>query len=285
MNVRPYNRPAARRQGALQQRRRRYASGFTLVELMISTALMAMILTATYACFSAAMAGRRTIEVRSDVLQSGRVALAIISADLRSACPLSARYDLLGMNRRLGEVEADNLDFATRNLSIPRNGPPADWCEVSYFLEKDPGSDEWVLHRRRDRTPDDKPLAGGTREEIARGLKGLRFEYYDGWDWYDEWGDPDGRRQGETSWLEPANLEGLPDAVRITLWFNTEESSTPAADETSSETPPPPLTLQTVACLNLAHAPRPEGSGSSTNQASTATTAGPQSGPIPGGRP
>ncbi|MCP5515888.1 MAG: prepilin-type N-terminal cleavage/methylation domain-containing protein [Verrucomicrobiales bacterium] len=262
--------------------RRGRTVGFTLIELLISAALMAMVLTATYACFSAAIAGRRTIEARSDVLQSGRVALALISADLRSACPLSSRFAFLGMNRRLGEVEADNLDFATRNLSITRHDPPADWCEVSYFLEPDGEADDWVLYRRRDWTPDDKPLAGGAREEIVRGLQGLRFEYYDGWDWYDEWGDPDRRRQGENSWLEPANLEGMPDAVRITLWFDAGESPA-ATPEASTEKPPPPFVLQTVAYLNLAHLPESRPSGSSTNAPPQPPAAGPSGAPVPGG--
>jgi prepilin-type N-terminal cleavage/methylation domain-containing protein len=258
---------------------------FTLIELVISAALMAMILSAAYACFSAALAGRRTIEARADMLQSGRVALARIAADLRSACPLSSRFEFLGMDRQIGDVEADNLDFATRNLSLPHSGPPADWCEVSYFLGRDPVAEDWVLYRRRDWTPDEQPVAGGSREEIARGLKGVRFEYYDGWDWYDEWGDPEGRRAQQDSWLLPANLEGMPDAVRITLWFDTDESPGQQSSRARSEAPPPPLTMQTVAYLALARAPLPQDSASDSPQE---PSAGPQTAgaePSPGGRP
>jgi len=280
------NNAAVRPRSCLSRTRKlRRIRAFTLIELVISAALMAMILTAAYACFSAALAGRRTIEARADILQSGRVALALVAADLRSACPLSRRFEFLGMNRRLGEVEADNLDFATRNLSIPRIGPPADWCEVSYFLDKDPVANDWVLFRRRDWTPDETPISGGSREEIARGLKGLRFEYYDGWDWYDEWGDPDGRQEQQDSWLTPANLEGLPDAVRITLWFDTEESPDPRTRETRTETPPPPLTLQTVAYLTLARAPTPVDSTSESSQESSQSPDMPGAEPFPGGRP
>lgn len=245
---------------------------------------MAMVLMAAYACFSAALAGRKTVETRADILQGGRVALARLTADLRSACPLSPRFDFLGMNRRLGEVEADNLDFATRNFPIPRKGPPADWCEVSYFLGRDAVTDEYVLYRRRDWTPDDDPIDGGSREEIVRGLRGVRFEYYDGWEWYDEWGDPEGRRTQQDSWLQPANLEGMPDAVRITIWLDTEESPARRPPNGSGEPPPAPLTLQTVAYLNLARAPSPEDAAPAPTPASGDVAGAAANLPLPGVR-
>jgi hypothetical protein len=108
------------------------------------------------------------------------------------------------------------------------------------------------LWRRRDPSPDDEPLAGGSREEIARGLTGLKFEYSDGFDWYDQWGDPAGKRKkDETTRAEHPNLFGLPEAVRITLWISpvTSRLSRPSGDEQNSE---PPLVFQSVARLNLA---------------------------------
>src|SRR5258708_32744881 len=96
-----------------------HCSGFTLIELVISASLMAMILGAAYLCLNAAISGQKLIEPRAEVLQNARVAMAMLSADLRSACPLSKDFEFLGMHRMLDEVEADNLEFATHNY-IPR---------------------------------------------------------------------------------------------------------------------------------------------------------------------
>src|ERR1051326_3839912 len=71
----------------------RFTSAFTLIELVISVTLMALILGASYACMSAAIAGKKIIEPRADVIQNARVAMSMISADLRSACPLSKDFE------------------------------------------------------------------------------------------------------------------------------------------------------------------------------------------------
>src|SRR6185295_1963102 len=142
--------------------------------------------------------------------------------------------------------------FGTHNYT-PRRPGEGDFCEVSYFLNQDPETGGYVLWRRRDPTPDDEPLSGGIREEIVRGVRGLRFEYYDGIVWYDEWGSPTSRGKKEKSALkEKPNVAGMPEAVRITLWIepaSRNSSHKPPGDADDAE---PPLKFQTVARLNLA---------------------------------
>jgi type II secretion system protein J len=233
--------------------------GFTLIEILISTALMSLVLGSAYMCLNAGSSSQMMINRRADVMQNGRVALARISADLRSACPLSKRYEFLGMHRDLGEIPSDNLDFGTHNYAPARQNE-GDFCETSYFLRDNFLRDNeenhtYSLWRRRDPTPDDDPLNGGTEEEIARGVLGVRFEFYDGFDWFEEWGDPTGKRQ--TSNREQPNLYGLPEAVRITLLMDPEYSRKKQAAATNG----PPLVFQTTARLNLA--PKSQQTGNS----------------------
>ena len=226
-------------------------SAFTLIELVISAALMALILVSAYLCLSSGLSSRKLIESRAEVTQSARVAMALMGADLRCACPLSTDIAFLGVQRMLGEVEADNLDFATHNYT-PRRAREGDFCAVSYFLGTEPESGKLSLWRRRNPIIALDPLSGGSREEIARGVRGLKLEYFDGFDWYDQWGDPDGRRAKAKSALpKPPNLRGLPEAVRITLWLGLGSESPPhhVRQEDSSE---PTLAFQTVCRLNLA---------------------------------
>lgn len=225
-------------------------AAFTLVELVISAALMALILSAAYLCLSSSISSQKLVESRSEVVQNARVALSLMSADLRCACPLS-KVAFLGMDRMLGDIEADNLDFATHNYK-PRRPNESDFCEVSYFVS--PGTRPgWLsLWRRRDpSSPDDNPFAGGSREEILRGIDGLRFEYYDGYEWYDEWGDPDNKGKAENSYKFQPNLYGMPEAVRITLWV-TSAAPPKKLDAEAAENPEPPMVFQTVARINLA---------------------------------
>jgi len=228
--------------------RSRRTGAFTLIELVISSALMTLILVSGYACLSSALSSQKMILARGEVAQTARVTLAMISADLRSATVLSKEFEFLGMDRTLGEIEADNLDFGSRNYT-PRGPGEGDFCEVSYFVAPEPESGKLSLWRRRDPTLDDQPLAGGSREEIARGVRGLRFEYYDGWEWFDEWGDPEGKGKAENSFLLQSNLSGLPEAVRITLWLESNEKGSAARESDESS-----MVFQTVARLNLARA-------------------------------
>jgi type II secretory pathway component PulJ len=217
---------------------------------VISAALMALILTAAYMCLSAGIAGQKLVEPRADIIQNARVAMALLTADLRGACPLAKDYAFLGMKRTVGEVEADNMDFATHNHT-PKRAHEGDFCEESFYLDKDQATGQFSLWRRRNPLLAADPLSGGSKEQIAQGLLGARFEYSDGTDWYDNWGEVKGKAKAENSNREQSNLDGMPQAVRITLMFDSNPKSKPATP-TEEHKPEPPLVFQTVALLNLA---------------------------------
>ena len=252
---------------------------------MISAALMAILLGAAFACLKAGLETRKVIEPRGDSLQTGRVALGLIAADLRTACPLHKGPQFLGMRRQLGGIEADNLDFATLNHT-PRNPSEGDYCSVSWYVDQDPGSSETHLWRRRNPMMAFDPLSGGEREEIAAGVRGFQLEYYDGFEWYETWGDPQGEVKQQNSNRDRPNLVGMPEAVRITLLMDSEPSTRkpsaptidPAAGPTSSA---PPLRFQTVVRLNLAGVSSSSTSSSGGNAPAPGGNTPPQRG-VPG---
>jgi hypothetical protein len=243
---------------------------FTLMEVVISASLMALILASGYVCLNAALSSQKLLEPRLEAVQNARVALGLMAADLRSACPLSQDIDLIGMHRTLDDMEADNLDFGTHNFT-PHRPNEGDFCQVSFFVEKDPESGQVILWRRRNPRRALDPFSGGNREELARGVRGLRFEYYDGFDWYDTWGDVEGRAKAQSSRKERFNLYGLPEAVRITLWLDPKPR--PKKEEAQpGPTPEPPLEFQTVARLNLAAKARRTATGGNSQESNQSTT-------------
>jgi type II secretion system protein J len=240
---------------------------FTLIEVVISSALMALIIVSAYLCFSASIESRKTMEPRLEVVQNARVAMALLSADLRVACPLDKNTQFLGMHRTLGESVADNIDFGTHNYT-PQHPREGDFCQISYYLDRNQETGQLSLWRRRNPTIAPDSLEGGSKEEIATGVTGLQFEYFDGLEWYDTWGDTTGKKQ--TSQKEQPNLVGMPLAVRVTLWFDSEPHKKTQA-EPAEPSPKAPMVFQTVAMLNLAGAPEYNTSSTSPAGATTDT--------------
>jgi prepilin-type N-terminal cleavage/methylation domain-containing protein len=252
------------------------SGGFTLVELVIGSVVLSGVLLAAYFTLEAGLASEEVLEWRRDASQGARAALALLAADLRSACRLSEEIDFIGMDRDLGGVEADNVDFGTRNWS-PAGPGESDFAETSWYVRRDPDTNEVGLWRRKDSTPDPEPLAGGRTEEILAPIAGFRLEYFDGFFWEDGWG-------GETALVTPAGgaasrepprspessesprpptaatrlsaASGLPSAVRITLALAPPGRSEEPRDRRAGEEAEPgassALLFRTTVHLNLA---------------------------------
>lgn len=248
-------------------------SAFTLIEVMISVALMALILVSAYLCLNAGFSAQKLIEPRAEIIQNARVAMAIMTADLRAACPLSKDQDFIGVTRTLGEVEADNLDFGTHNYT-PRRAREGDFCQESFYLDKDPETGQFSLWRRRNPTIALDALSGGSKEEIAKGVVGLKLEYFDGLDWYDSWGEDKSSDKKQNSARESSNLSGLPEAVRITLLLDSDPKKKNPDLATDEEKPEPPLAFQTVAQLNLADASQNTSSSSDGGNSDNSSSPG-----------
>jgi type II secretory pathway pseudopilin PulG len=253
---------------------------FTLVEILISVSLLALVLGAAYACLQAGFAARQVIEPRADVLQTARVAMGLLAADLRNACPLSGDSEFIGMQRTLEGVQFSNIDFATHNYRPAKRGE-GDYCEISIFVDNDPETGALSLWRRRNPRIGMDPLAGGKREQLASGVRGLSFEFYDGIDWYDTWGAPDARRKYEGSARYRGNISGLPEAVRISLSLDNERQSAPSAGDTNPRRSAA-LVFRTVVMLNLARSAARSAVSSATNSASGSQQPTPQSPSAPG---
>jgi hypothetical protein len=267
---------------------RRRCQAFTLMEMVISGAVAALILAAAYLCLNAALAGQKLVEPRAEAIQNARVAMALMTADLRAACPLSKDFEFLGMARTIGDLQADNIDFATHHHT-PQRANQGDYCQMSYFVGKEPGTGDISLFRRRNPVIAIDPLSGGSTELVVSGLRGLRFEYFDGYDWYESWGETDPKKKDRKSVQIAPNLSGLPEAVRITVWMNPNPVKQPRADASKPAATPdeeprsePPLVFQTVVRLNLAGATSQNGlsDGSTTGTDSPDAQQNPASGVI-----
>ena len=130
-------------------------------------------------------------------------------------------------------------------------------------------------------------MEGGSREALIDHLLGLKFEYYDGWDWYDDWGDAESPENTsaaeESSLLSAAGRTGFPDAIRITLAIGEETAETSPTtnislptEEGPTPTLPGAMVFQTIVHLNLSNAESATESGNTNQDTSNASSDGSQ---------
>ena len=85
-----------------------------------------------------------------------------------------------------------------------------------------------------------------------QGVVSLKFEYFDGVDWYDSWGNVDPKKTRQSSAREQSNLTGLPEAVRITLLLDSNPKKKQPNTASGEEQPERPFVFETMVRLNLA---------------------------------
>lgn len=212
--------------------KRYFTKGFTLIEVMVSIAILGMIMTLVWSTSSQNMKGKKRAEARENIYHEGTVALRKISDDLTMAflakkvkpssqasqgatpLPESATQTETINTFFIGEDsgDRDNLKFTSlSHLRLFKNARESDECKILYEIEasKDEQGTYTLLRREEpwiDTTIDVKsdPLV------LASGIDSFNVEYYDykRAEWRKEWSS---EKQDEK--------DRLPDAVRITIGF------------------------------------------------------------------
>ncbi|MBA7479734.1 hypothetical protein ES707_15170 [subsurface metagenome] len=178
------------------------SSGFTLIELVVAIAILGIIVTVIYSSFTSVVALITRSDNTDESFQLARVVFDRIGRDFLCFY----RHDsttvfLHAVDDFTSGYDNDRIDFLTASYIPGPSDPPAgDVIEVGYFLDPD---ESGILIRRVDITPDKKPEQGGYLIPIADNVAGFDVEYFDGEEWYSEWGE------------ERKKL--LPKALRITL--------------------------------------------------------------------
>ena len=168
------------------------SKGFTLVEVMVTAGIVAMIMAIVYGAFTGSI---KTMEISTeggDCYRKARLVLNHIAQELSCAylppeqdtqdIPDIA-YAFIGDDREEDGLPRDTLSFTS--TALPVKGPCRGLKEIGYGITLDPETDEPVLVMREDVTPDDHVDEGGRGYPLDAGIWGLDFTFYDarGRDW------------------------------------------------------------------------------------------------------
>lgn len=180
------------------QTRHRGRPGVTLLEVLVSSAILAMMAVMLYTAFEHTGRMRERLGGRQERDHLARVAMAKISRDIRSAF-LSAHVNIntslvARQTAFVGRDESpgDRVDMTTfTHRRLVRNAHEGDACEVGYRVESRRDGDRTIYDLLRRESPriDNDPLRGGTVDVLVPDVIAFDLRYYDTAtdQWIDSW--------------------------------------------------------------------------------------------------
>ncbi len=192
-----------------RERRDSLSEGFTLLEVLLAMAILAVILTVIYQSFSNAGQGIQQAEDVRDSTDTARTLLSRLTTDIVNAYVNPGMSETFFYGRKAEDEDTkertDGIFLTTlSNWRRPDTAETELW-EVGYYFQDRTEEKKRVLVRRekRELSKDVPPLEGGVEYELTDALKGMQIRYSnDGANWKDEW---------------DSKANGIPKAVEIVL--------------------------------------------------------------------
>lgn len=196
---------------------RRVERGMTLLEVLVSLGIMAMISLLIYGAFDSMSRGRRGEALRADRARQGRDAVERIAHELQTAfLSLHQSPVAVMLSRKTAFVATngptfDRVDFtAFAHRRIERDSRESDQAEIGYFVVPDPDKQDKMDLVRREQAPIDiDPLHGGVVNVLAEDVESFELKYFDPQvgQWIETWDSTQAAQQ----------LNRLPIEIRISL--------------------------------------------------------------------
>ena len=198
-----------------RHRRARRAHGFSLMEVLIASALLAIVGGLLYTSLSSSIDAKEIVEGTSSRYHLARQALSRMVDEISMAY-LSAHRNAAELTVKTGlKGDRESLSFTAFGYQ-PRveDAKQSEQREIAYKIGRDERSDSESILRREQPSPDDDLEEGGRWQTLLPHVTELEFAYWDDQteDWKDEW---------DTE--ESATLNRLPSRVRITLTAKMDE--------------------------------------------------------------
>ena len=177
----------------------RLRSGFTLVEILIALAILAIIVASTFTIFRSSSSSWQKGEKRSEKYHNARVAIGKMSMEISHAV-IAEGSD----GKFIGDKQGVRfISFVSASSGI------FEVAEIGYWLDKD----KRALMRNEDIDPDYDFSTQDYSDILADNISVLEFSYYNGSIWTDTWDSDTSAEEEEKDKYEKA----LPEAVKIKI--------------------------------------------------------------------
>lgn len=194
-------------------------NGFTLLEVMIAAAILALIVSMLYIAFASSV---KTMEIGmegGDMYRKAGVVLNRMAQEISCAQvpteeeKTGAEYAFIGEDKVEDKMPQDTLTFISS--ARPLQGPLRGIKQVGYYIAPDPATDKPCLFMKENATPDfSNSVDQGTKGMLlAEGIEGLDFTYY----------DSHGGEFKRWDTTTPLFAGKLPQLVRISIFFKDDK--------------------------------------------------------------
>ncbi|MFB3894066.1 MAG: type II secretion system protein GspJ [Phycisphaerae bacterium] len=207
-------------------RRSGYTGGFTLLEMLVATAIMATLAMSLYASLQIALRGRtsalasvetarkmnQSFELIKTDVQSALISKASAAAGAGSTSNTTTNTLAIGFIGRSAKstpgLLGDDLVMCASAVDIEPDTGIGDIKQIEYSCEQAPDTGELSIVRRITTNLLAPVTPVARMETICRGVKTFMLQYYDGQTWQDAW---DSTAQGS----DQTGI--LPKAVAVTI--------------------------------------------------------------------
>jgi len=166
--------------------------GFTLIEMLVATAVSSVILVMVYTAYSSIIKSVNQGKVASQYYEEINMILRKMDSDLLNAFWNDTSKNIHFISSMDGD--SSRLNFVTgeyksnrMTLSVKESFPTTDIHEVGYYLKMDNKTGKKNLIRRTEVHYDNLPLEGGSEEIIFKNVESIKFEFKYRNDWSNTW--------------------------------------------------------------------------------------------------
>jgi len=188
-------------------------NGFTLIEILVALAIVAVVVTLSYETFNGVIRSVQQVDDQAELDQMVRVSMSIMVNELNSAYwrPPSEKasatpYEFTGTDNQAGEEPSDSLRFTMLSHTRAKEGGGDPTVSILEY-ELVPVAQSEVATLMHTEETNYLSLSENSLErfELAEQVVGLNFRYFDGKQWSEEWSASDRKK--------------LPRAVEIQIDF------------------------------------------------------------------
>jgi len=186
--------------------------GFTILEVLVSMIIVALVMTIIYSAFSAGSRVCNFGSQRAQIFHSARLAMQDIIQSIENLKYGTNEYFVFVGKSQSGKsiggesVGEDELEFATSTKPTFIDGRwHAGLARVKYVIEKDKKNPNATVLEKWVTELNDEDFKDAYVAELSRNIVGITFRYYDDNDYDDSW-DSDTK-------------EKLPELVEVTFYI------------------------------------------------------------------